>query len=158
MNFLAKAASTVNNAIEINNLKAKREKLTKEKLELELCCAQYDQQINLMKDIQVAVTANANVITILREKFVNANITYDIDLYQFLTNYKDNPDMINCKKIYDQLIVTNKALEQPVLALNHTLMVPRDTYIDKLMTVEDEIDKINEKLKVVRDKQYGKKN
>ena len=158
MNFLAKAASTVGNAVEINNLKAKREKLTKEKLELEDFCARYDDQVNLIQSIQAVLESNNNSLTVLRAKFVKANVKYDVPFHEFQSSNETNPELLNCKTIYDRLMEVNKAIEQPLLELNQTVSVPREVYVDKIATLGTEIEKVNEKLKVVREKQHGKKN
>lgn len=153
MNFLKNSVSTIGNAVEINNLKSKREELNKQKKELELLCNKYDDQVELKNNILKITQTNLEIISNLRTLFAKSNTKYDIEFDEF-TNLNTDPDLIMYKKLYDQLCNSSKTVEETSNQLDKNISVKREIYTDKIDKLNGQIEVVNNKLKSVRDKQF----
>jgi uncharacterized coiled-coil DUF342 family protein len=153
MNFLKKPVSSISNAVEINNLKSKRDELNKEKKELETMCSKYDDQTNLKQNVSKIIESNNEIINSLRTLFTKNNIKYDVEFDEFVNSNSD-PDNLMYKKLYDQLIQSNITVEDSVKHLDKNICVSREIYTEKITKIDEQIEKTNTKLKTVRDKQF----
>lgn len=155
MNFLKNPVSSIGNALEINNLKSKRDELKNQKKELETICSKLDDQNLLNNSIPKIIQANNEIITNLRNIFTKSNVKYDVVFEEFALSNPD-PDYQMYKKLYDQLIESNKTTEQSIKHLEKCVCIDKNIHIDKINKIDEQIEKINEKLNKVREKQFGK--
>jgi hypothetical protein len=155
MNFLKNPLSSISNAVEINTLKSERDKLNKEKKELEYICDKHNDQTLLKQNIDSSqiIQSNNNIISSLRTLFVKSNINYDIGFEEFAVSNTDQ-DILMYKRLYDQLVQTNKTIEDSIKHLDKNVCISKEIYSEKITNLDEQIEKVNGKLRVVRDKQF----
>lgn len=155
MNFLKNPVKSISNAAEINKLKDIRTKLNDEKTKLTTLCAQYDEQKSLREKIEKNQMDNNDTLVLLQTLFVKNGIQYEIGFEDF-TNSNTDENYIAYKKIYDQIILSNKSIQETITHIDKNTNVKRETYVEKITEIDNKINELNEKLKIVREKQFGK--
>jgi len=155
MNFLKNPIKSLSNAAEINKLKDARTKLNNEKTKLTTLCAQYDEQKLLREKLEKNQLDNNETLALLQTSFVKNGIQYEIEFEDF-TNLNNDENYIAYKRIYDQLILSNKFIQEIITHIDKNINVKRETYVDKITETDNKINELNEKLKIVREKQFGK--
>jgi len=157
MDFFKNTLNTIGNAVEINNLKDERTKLNKEKTEFEERIAKYDNLISLKKILENNIEINNVTIGTIRENFILLNIKIDQNetTESFCSQYKDE---YICKmyKLLNSLTITNKSLHNMIDEINPSIQIDKSTYQIKIEEINKKLDKVNDKLKAVRQKQFQK--
>lgn len=155
MNFINKAVKTVGNAIELDSLKTEREKLSKEKKELEGKLAKREQIMPLVTLIEAQVSANDAVIA----QLIKIGATENFDFESAMTTTESAPDVSTplelpdtLKSIYRRSKDTNKSLKDDMKMLEKITGVPAEDYQARITTLDNEIEKINVKLRKIRGK------
>jgi hypothetical protein len=151
MNFLKKSISTISNAVEINALKGEREDLYKENEELENKKKFYSEQVEL-KDINHNMKNHLeNTLIYYRQLFIKNNINdYENEII-----VSTDTNILTYKKLYDDLKKSISTIDEIKNLIDGNICNDISFYQNKIDENNKKIAKLNDKLKVVRDKQYG---
>lgn len=149
--------NVIGNAVEINKYKMKRTSLEDEKRDYEKKCRRYDEHLSLKNHIVTVTALNANTINQLRNIFMVNNVTYDIPYSEFEVHYEENEYRVY-KKLYDAMNASNSVINETIEQINKVIGVDKQVYLDKITYIEGKLVEVNQKLRNVRDKQFGKKN
>lgn len=155
MNFLKNPVKSISNAAEINKLKDTRTKLNNEKTKLTTLCTQYDDQKSLKEKLEKNQMDNNETLGLLQTLFVKNGIRYEIGIEDF-TNSNTDENYIVYKRMYDQMILSNKSIQETITHVDKNTNVKRETYAEKITEIDNKIYELNEKLKNVREKQFSK--
>jgi hypothetical protein len=147
----------IGNAVEINKYKMKRSTLEDEKRDCEKKCRRYDEHISFKNHIATVTVMNANTINKLRTIFASNNVEYDMSYSDFEIQYEDNEHRIY-KKLYDTMNLSNSVINETTEQINKVIGVDKQVYLDRIAYIEGKLVEVNQKLRNVRDKQFGKKN
>jgi hypothetical protein len=155
MNFFKNPIGTISNAAEINRLKDKRTNLEKEKKDFEKLCEQYDSQVSLKNKLEQNITICNEILSELKALFIKYNINYEIDINLFKLNNTNN-DKLMYREMYDSNTNIIKLYNEQIEKINNNIHVNKNVYEQKIIQLSNSIDNINNKLKNVREKQFGK--
>ena len=155
MDFLKKSISTIDNAIEINKLKSERDELNDKLSKITDKLKKYDCQLELKNVIDANVLSNTNtMISIKKQLFLdNIEITENCTIEEFTVKH-NNPYFINLFKLYSNLLASQKVLQSSIDEISSHINIDKQTYHVKKEELDKELEKINNKLKKVRTKQF----
>ncbi len=158
MNFLVNTVSTVSNAIEINKLKDERTLLNKEKETLNKKIKEYDNKNLLKNTLEKNIETNDLSISSIKEYFILSNIKIEQNetTATFGDKYKDEY-LIKMFKLLTSLQITNQSLANMINEIKSQIQIDKNVYQTRLNEIETKVEKINSKLKIVREKQFGSK-
>lgn len=160
MNFLKKSFNTVNNALEINNLKDKLKELEKEKKDYEMEKITNNLKINqkelMMTEMSKLFTASKDNISVM-DGFAFNKTDFKCDYEIFIQKYQSTPELFVFKKLYDNLNKNNELVNEAMSYYNNNIK-SSEYYDTKIQNIEKNIEDIRKKLTSVREKQFGKKD
>jgi hypothetical protein len=148
---------TIGNAVEINKLKLKKSELISSKKDYEQKCKKYDDQIKFKEDIYIVTQINDSTINKLRTIFTLNNINCDVIFseYENENDIKDE-EYIMYKKLYDVLVQSNAIINATNEHINKNIGINKQVYLDKINEIDNKLENIQQKLRIVRDKQFSK--
>lgn len=148
----------IGNAVEINVHKTNRKSLEDEKKEYEKKCNKYDEHMSFKRHIgSVALSMNAETINRLRTIFERNNIVYDVTYSEFEIRCGDAEFRVY-KKLFDAMMTSTLAMNETIEQIDKVIGVDKQVYLDKISHIDSKLSDVNQKLRNVRDKQFGKKN
>jgi hypothetical protein len=142
------------NAAEINTLKDRREKLRNEKRDVDNKILRYTEQNGLVTSCATLLNAQSECIITLRTIFAENNIQYQLPVLEYNTLYTD-PQLQQYKMLYDNLVMIETTLTPSIHCLRGNVSVDINAYRANSANLEKRIEECNEKLRKVRDKQFG---
>ena len=60
------------------------------------------------------------------------------------------------KKLYDVLVQSNSIINDTNQHINKTIGINKQVYLDKINEIDNKLENIQQKLRIVRDKQFSK--
>lgn len=155
MEFLKKSISTLDNAIEINQLKNEREELNKKIKNITDKLKKYDSQIELKQFIELNVQSNENTITCIKQQLFlnNIEITTKTTSEEFLLKH-NNPYFINLFQLYNNLLESQKVMQSSLHEIGLIINIDKTIYLQKKEELDKQLESVNTKLNKVRVKQF----
>ena len=148
--------NTIGNAIEINVLKVEKSDLEKERNNYQHKLDKYNNQIEFKNDLILLSQTNENTLNKLRSMFIVDDIKYDIPYDEFKLD--NNEEYQKYKSLYDNLVWCNIKVTKVNEEINKNIGIDKQIYIDKINDIDNKLVIVNQKLRSVRDKQFGKKD
>ena len=145
---------TISNAVEINTLKERRERLRNEKHEVDNKIRRYSEQLELVKSCEKLTSTQKECLIQLRTIFAQNNIQYQISREEYESEYNDS-QLLHYKDLYDKLILMETTMKPCISAFTNTVDVNVDIYKQNSDHLERRIEEINQRLSKVREKQFG---
>ena len=187
MSFFTNLANKAGNAIEINMLKRDREKCIEKCEQLKKKLSRYDHLSNFKVEFKAELDSLQALQNKLRTQFLNENIDVDQymsgaimlpgDVQKTATHTSDKKDAANeltqslqqqtmsdidsihsqFLRSYKSLGITIKSLSLSITEINKEIGIDKSSYELKLKEAQEELEEIDRKLGIVREKQFGKK-
>ncbi len=148
MDFIKKSFYTVSNAVEINKLKDKLEDLKKEKTKLEKKCLRIEQRNVLKENIDGLSKTHSDIFRILSLFGVNKENNSQPD--------EEDEEYMMFISLNNHLVESDKMIVEYIEYLKKSTD-NKDFYLMKISETDKKIEDINQKLKSIREKQFGKK-
>ena len=157
MDFLKKSISTIDNAIEINQLKNEREELNKKIITIIDKLKKYDSQIELKQFIELNIQSNENTITCIKQQLFlnNIEITTTTTSEDFLLKH-NNPFFVNLFQLYNNLLQSQKVMQSALCEIGLIINIDKNVYLQKKEELDKQLETLNIKLNKVRGKQFKK--
>lgn len=153
--FINDPFATIGNAVEINVYKVERKNLENEKKEYENKLKRYNQQVEFQADLSLLTLSNDTTIKKLQTIFTVNDVKYDVPYDEFKLSSDEEYD--SYKKLYDHLVLCNTQITNCNIKINKNVGIDKQIYVDKINELDEKLNKVNQKLRSTRDKQFGKK-
>ena len=148
---------TIGNAVKINMLKSERSDLETSKKEYEKKCKKYDDQIDFQSELILLTSINDTTINKIRTIFEHQNVKYDVNIAEFELQCSDE-ELRVYKRLFDNLTKSNTSIIATNEKINQNIGIDKQVYIIKIREIDEKLAKVNQSLRNMRDKQFGKKD
>jgi hypothetical protein len=151
MNFIKGVSKLVNNSIELNTLKNQRDDLRKKLDHQNMLLNDYDNNIQLLHLIETNIQNNQLLMNGIEKQFINNNINlvFNETLEQFQSK-NDNQLILSLYKTYILLLQINDDNNKTIAIIKPSISNNKPFYEKNITDLRNQIERINEKLKVVR--------